>query len=132
MKAAEWIDRVKAAKGIESDYAAAKAIGLSRNAISNYRVGARNTLDEETAVKVAAMLGLKPEGIVIDQVAERSKNPEIRSALLREAKRLQKGVAAVVQLLVIAAFVIVGVLLGGDARAGNIMTAQQASPVCIM
>lgn len=87
MKAADWIDRVKAVKGIESDYGAAKALGMSRQTISSYR-SKTPTLDEDTALKIAQALGVKPESIVLDQAAERVKDEAVRSALLREAQRL--------------------------------------------
>lgn len=83
MKASEWIDRVKLARGWESDYRAAKELGLSRALVSKYR-GPTSTFDEETAIKVAEALGADPAGIIIDQVAERAKNPAVQSAL-REA-----------------------------------------------
>lgn len=88
MKAIEWIDRVKTAKGIESDYGAAKIIGLSRQSVSGYRNG-KCTFDEESSIKVANVLGEKPEVVLLDQFAERTKNPEIRSALFD----LARGVA---------------------------------------
>ena len=87
MKAAEWIDRVKAARGWESDYRAAKELGIGRQTISTYR-NRDSTLDEETALKVAAAIGVPVAGIIIDQAAERSKNPEVRAALKEEAARL--------------------------------------------
>ncbi len=81
MKAAEWIDRVKVAKGWESDYRAAKELGLSRNTISNYRGGVRNTLDEQSAIKVARALNAKPEDVALDQMAERTQDPALRAAI---------------------------------------------------
>lgn len=87
MKADQWIDRVKSAKGIESDYAAAKALHISRNTISRYR-SIPATLDEDVALKIAQALGVKPESIVLDQAAERVKDEAVRTALLREAQRL--------------------------------------------
>lgn len=88
MKASEWIDRVKKQHGWESDYRAAKELGLSRNAISNYRGGTRLTLDEDVAIKVAGALGERPEAVVLDQMAERVKTPDLRTALLAHAKAL--------------------------------------------
>lgn len=81
MKAAEWIDRVKSARDLESDYKVAKALGITRSAVSHYRIGTRQTLDEDTALKVAEALGVDPAGIIIDQVAERSKSETVRTAL---------------------------------------------------
>lgn len=82
MKAAEWIDKIKTVRGWNSDYRVAQELHLSRNTISTYRGGRSQTMDEETSVKVAEALGLNPAGIVIDQVAERTKDPVIRAALL--------------------------------------------------
>ena len=87
MKAENWIDQVKAAKGLSSDYAAAKALGISRATISKYR-STTPTLDEENAIKIAHALGMNPAGIIVDQVAERSKSAEVRAALSKEVARL--------------------------------------------
>jgi hypothetical protein len=87
MKAAEWIDKVKAAHGWESDYRVAKELGFRPNTISQYRSHG-GTLDEGIAVKVAISLGEKPEAVVFDQLAERVKSPDLRSALLAEARKL--------------------------------------------
>ena len=93
MDAANWIDRVKTANGWESDYRAAKELRLSRNTISTYRGGPGKTMDEDTAVKVAAALGAKPEIVLIDQLVERSRNDEAKAAFSKVLKRLG-GVAA--------------------------------------
>ncbi|HEX7890309.1 MAG TPA: helix-turn-helix domain-containing protein [Ramlibacter sp.] len=87
MKAAEWIDRLKDARGWESDYRAAKELGLSRNTISNYRSGTR-TLDDETAVKVAEALEVEPEIIILDQHAERTNSEPARAALAGLLQRI--------------------------------------------
>lgn len=88
MKAVEWIDRVKAAKGWESDYRAAQELGITRGGMSQIRTGDTETLREETAVKVAEFLGVDPAAIVLDQVAEKSKNEAVRAALQRVAHDL--------------------------------------------
>lgn len=87
MKAFEWIDRVKNARGIESDYAAAKALGVTKQAISTYRAKG-STLDEAAAISVAEKLGISPVGVVLDQMAERTKSPEVRATLLAEAAKM--------------------------------------------
>lgn len=89
MKAAEWIDRVKAVKGIGSDYGAAKALGLSRQTVSNYR-SKTPTLDEDTAARIADALGVNLSGILIDQLAERCKSEKARSELREEAARIMQ------------------------------------------
>lgn len=87
MRASEWIDRVKQHAGIASDYGAAKALGISRTTVSKYRKSTL-TLDEECALKVAELLGERPEAVLLDQYAERTKAPEARSALFDAARRL--------------------------------------------
>lgn len=87
MKAFEWIDRVKKARGIESDYAAAKALGITPATISLYRKRG-TTMDENASLVVAKTLGLTPAGVILDQAAERVKTPEVRATLLAEASRL--------------------------------------------
>lgn len=80
MKASEWIDRAKAAKGWESDYRAAKELGITRAAVSNYRAR-ESTLDESTAIKVAMAIGVAPASVFLDQVAERTKSEPLRSTI---------------------------------------------------
>lgn len=87
MKAAEWIDRVKVAKGLTSDYSVAAALGITRSTVSKYR-STTPTLDEDTAEKVAGALNINPAAVLIDQLAERSKNPQTRSILSKTAGEL--------------------------------------------
>lgn len=87
MKAFEWIDRAKKASGISSDYGIAKLLGIHRATVSNYRANSR-FLDEEIAIKIANVVGLKPEAVLIDQLAERTKDPDTRASLLDTARRL--------------------------------------------
>lgn len=87
MKAADWIDRVKAARGLPSDYAVAQSLGVSRQVVSKYR-GPIPTMDEEMAMKVAEALGVDPAAVIIDQLAERSKTPAISAALHKVADQL--------------------------------------------
>ena len=116
MKAAAWIDRVKAAKGVQSDYAVAKVLELSRATISKYR-STTPTLDEETALKVAYALSIDPAIVLTDQAMERAKNADARSAWSAVLERLG-GVA--VSILLLAG--IGGAGLGSsDARASGAM-----------
>ncbi|MBS0497312.1 MAG: hypothetical protein JSR51_06675 [Proteobacteria bacterium] len=87
MKAFEWIDRVKTARGLHSDYAAAKALGITQATISLYRKRG-STMDESASIVVAKTLGMAPAGVILDQAAERVKSPEARATLLEEARRL--------------------------------------------
>jgi hypothetical protein len=90
MKARDWIDRVKAVKGLPSDYAAANLLGLSRCAVSGYRNKPEATFDVAVSASVAKVLGISLIGIIIDQAAERSKCDATRSLLFAESARLCK------------------------------------------
>lgn len=93
MKAGNWIDRVRAAKGLPSDYAAAKALELSRFTVSGYRKRPDATLDEEISIKVAHLLQISPALILADQAMERAKEGEAKTAWGTIMERLG-GVAA--------------------------------------
>ncbi|NVO07184.1 MAG: helix-turn-helix transcriptional regulator [Rhodoferax sp.] len=80
MKASDWIDQVKSALNLPSDYAAAKALHITRSAVSKYR-SRESTLDEDTAISVAKVLNISPARVVLDQVAERAKSDELRRSL---------------------------------------------------
>lgn len=88
MKAVDWIEKIKTTHGIESDYGVAKKLGVSRFTVSGYRNRPGATFDEEIAFKVAESLGVDPVGIIIDQLAERAKNPQIATALHEAARRV--------------------------------------------
>ena len=121
MKASEWIDRLKQAKGWDSDYRVSKELGLSRQTVSKYRSGTSSTMDEESAVKVAAALGEQPEVVLLDQVVERSQNEAAKSALGSLLRRLGGVAAGVV--------VAVGAVSGpspAEARTASTMTPADA------
>ena len=80
MKASDWIDQVKTTLNLPSDYAAAKALHITRSAVSKYR-SRESTLDEETAISVAKVLHLSPARVVLDQVAERTKSVELKASI---------------------------------------------------
>ena len=88
MKAADWIDRLKASQGIESDYRVAQVLEVSKQTVSTYRAKPDATMDEQTSIRVAKLLGVNPAGLVLDQVAERTQSPELRSTLSALAGQL--------------------------------------------
>lgn len=81
MKASEWIDEIKNARGWDSDYRVAKELGVSRATVSAYR-SRTPTLDEETSLKVAELLGREPALLLIDQVVERTKNEGVKNSMV--------------------------------------------------
>lgn len=92
MKAAEWIDRVRAKNGYPSDYAVAKALGFKGNTISMYRSHG-GTMDDGICLKVATALEIDPAIVLTDQAMERAKDVGARSAWAAVLQRLG-GVAA--------------------------------------
>ena len=117
MQATYWIDRVKSHKGLPSDYAVAKELGLTRSAVSSYRHKGFATLDEDACVKVGLVLGIDPLLVVADQARERTKNDDARSAWSAILERLG-GVAASV-------FISAG-LIGGVAFPPDANSAQRS------
>ena len=79
----QWIDRLKATCGFDSDYKAAQALGITRAALSNYKAGKRASFEETVSLKLAKLIGEKPEVVLLDQFAEQAKTPAARAALKR-------------------------------------------------
>lgn len=125
----EFLDRVRQAHSISSDYALAKRLDLTPQQISKYR-SKKDHMGDETAARVAELLALDPGFVVATIHAERARTEAGRALWQGIAARLERaGVAA-------AAFV---VLLGfsgtpdGGAMAAERDTLQAfKSPVCIL
>lgn len=90
----ELIERFKATKGIESDYAAAKALGLNPNRISNYRCGVSHA-DDRMAVVLADELGLDRLETIARINADRAKDSASRAFWKRVAKQVASAAALV-------------------------------------
>lgn len=78
MKTCDYLDQVMRVKGITSDYALAKALGITRQTISGYR-NKNTSLHDDVAIRLAELLDIEPGIVLIDMHAERSKTAEIRS-----------------------------------------------------
>ena len=124
MKATDWIDRVKTAKGWESDYRAAKELGLSRSSVSGYK-SKTPTLDEDTSIKVAHALEINPALVLADQAMERAKNEEAKTAWGAVLERLG-GMAASVFLT---AGLVGGLAASPDARSAGSSQNNSNTPV---
>jgi DNA-binding XRE family transcriptional regulator len=74
----EYLDAVKRAKGISSNYALAKVLDLSETTVGNfYRM--RNAMSIETAVKVGEILGIDSHIIYGDGQVEHAKSPSAKA-----------------------------------------------------
>jgi hypothetical protein len=97
MKTADYLDQVKARHSLASDYALAKVLLVSTQHVSNWRAG-RNFPDSFACLKLALLLGVKPEQVVGDievERAEKSGKTE-RVTAWRELLAKLGGVAAAV------------------------------------
>jgi len=79
MKTPEYLELVKRKLSLPSDYALAKALGVSRSAISLLQAG-KTAMSDETAVRAAEILAMPAGRVLIDVHMERSKAPEVRAA----------------------------------------------------
>jgi DNA-binding XRE family transcriptional regulator len=90
MNTIEYLKAAKAALGIESDYALAKAIGTTRSNMSSLANG-KSTMSDETALKVAEILKKHPAIVLADMHAEREKNPAVRAVWLNVMEKFSLG-----------------------------------------
>lgn len=81
MKTIELLEAVKVRRGIQSDYALAKALGVTQQAVSSYRSG-NSIINDDVCLSVADILGLPPIGVIAQANAERAKTPELRQRWL--------------------------------------------------
>lgn len=85
--ASEYLDAIKTAHGIGSDYALSKITGFSRPRISHYRSG-RSHFDDDAALVVADLLDLDPAEVLLDAVSSRAHSPAARAAFENIRARL--------------------------------------------
>ena len=97
----EFIADLKKKTGLESDYAIAKLLGVTRNALSLYRTG-KGFMGDEVALKVADLLGLEGGYVLACIAAERSKNERVKKAWAWWADH--KSLAAVLAVLAVLPF----------------------------
>jgi len=82
-----FIADIKARYNIESDYAAAKLLEVSKMTVSSYRNG-KSLFSDEIALKVADLLDLDPAYVVASIHAEREKNLEVKKVWSKLAEKL--------------------------------------------
>lgn len=88
MKAYELVQLVKKHQNIESDYAAAQMLGITRSALSAMRNGHTTYVAEETALKAAELTGMDGDAVVLDQLVERVKSPSLREAIQNRVRQV--------------------------------------------
>jgi hypothetical protein len=83
----DFLNDLRAAHGLTSDYQLAKLFGCRQQTISNYRTG-KTAFDEAAAVRVAELLNVRPAYVLACVAAERSKNAPARAAWTEAAEAL--------------------------------------------
>jgi plasmid maintenance system antidote protein VapI len=84
----EFLDAIKARHSVPSDYALAKFLGVSRQAVGHYR-NTRDYLGPDVAVRVAKLLDLDPAYVLICTQAERERSESARPVWQGLAARLE-------------------------------------------
>lgn len=98
MKSYDFIEMYKEKNNLPSDYKASQKLGISRQAISNYKNG--RPLDEDLALPIAESLEIEPSEILYIINSEKGKTVEIRKAWKMLSKlSSQKGYSLPNQLI---------------------------------
>jgi transcriptional regulator with XRE-family HTH domain len=95
----QYLDAVKKRLDLPSDYAAAKALGVTRSAVSLYRNG-KSVFDEATAARAADILGLDPLEVISACKAESAPDAFMRK-VWENAWGKATGVASTTALAVV-------------------------------
>lgn len=77
MNTLEYLQAVKKKLGIESDYALAMRLGITRSAVSHFQRG-KGIFGDDVALAVAQILDLNPLVVIAQANAERAATPEMR------------------------------------------------------
>ncbi|KVD37924.1 helix-turn-helix domain-containing protein [Burkholderia ubonensis] len=86
----DWLDAVKARLDLPSDYAAAKVLGVTRQAVSSWRNG-HQPLPEEMCLKMAEILDVSPFEVLATVKIERIRDEERRAVWTRALEKFSEG-----------------------------------------
>ncbi|WP_373986978.1 hypothetical protein [Duganella sp. BuS-21] len=78
MNTLEYLRAVKSRLGIESDYALAMRLGVTRSAISKFQLG-KGVFGDDVALTIAQILEINPLVVIAQANAERASTPEMRA-----------------------------------------------------
>lgn len=90
MKTIEYLQAAKRRLEIESDYALAPHLGITRSNMSKLSLG-KTTMSDETAMKLAKILELHPAIVIADMHAEREKDPALRAVWMSVMAKFSLG-----------------------------------------
>lgn len=90
MDTIEYVDAVKSRLHITSDYAVAKALGVTKQAVSRYMKGT-GYFDDYVAIRVAKLLEIEPLQVIADVNLQRAQNAEVRAVWAGLMEKISKG-----------------------------------------
>ena len=102
MNSYEYIEEVKRANGLDTDYKAAKMLGCGQNKITQYKNG--QSMDNETARQFAEILEISVFEIIADMEVQRQKDPAKKKAWKTLAKMTRQAAFASPILLISLSF----------------------------
>lgn len=97
MKTAEMLDAAQKKLGVNSDYALAKAMGITKGRIGHYRTGIR-TPDEQACFQIADILGIDPAAVIATVKAERETEPSKAAFWRKQTARYAAALAVLAML----------------------------------
>ena len=86
----EYLDAVKARRDLPSDYAAAKLLGVTRAAVSRYRLG-QGYFEDIVALRVAEILEIDPMEVIAAVNIERARTESDRRTWTVFLEKISKG-----------------------------------------
>ena len=90
MDTVQYVDAVRSRLPVTSDYAVAKALGVSKQAVSRYMKGVSH-FDDYVAIRVAKMLEIDPLQVIADVNHQRAENPEVKAVWAALMEKISKG-----------------------------------------
>ena len=126
----DFLDRAKAAAGVESDYAlAVKVLGYkAQTTVSNWR-NERSTPDERAIIKLCALTGDDPLDVAVRLQSMRAANDDAADLWRQVAEKL-KGVGVVIMFPAVAMLLLA--LYPAAAEASPAFEAFDFASVCIL
>ena len=90
-KMQDFVQQIRQRYDIKSDYGLAKALSLSRNAISAHKHKRSKHFSEETAYRIAELLNMDPAYVMTCLAAERAKDERVRETWQRVGRLMRVG-----------------------------------------
>jgi hypothetical protein len=118
MKTVDFLDEIKRAYNLTSDYQLGKLTGWEHSSVSNYRMG-RSRLDEDRCLEVAHFLHVDPQYVLACVAAERTKSAAARQTWLEIAERVKHQAAKVAGVACVSAFLFASGINGLAPVSGN-------------